>query len=240
MNDITVFRVYLTTSPLIWLMATLLAYRFALDFYKRAAFHPLVHPVAVSVAILAAVLSITRTPYKTYFDATQYIHFLLGPATVALAIPLYRQVKAIRRNWFALLCAAALGSATSVVTAMGIAWLLGASRTTVLSMAAKSVTMPIAMGITEKIGGSSSLTSALVMLTGILGATTTQGILKRLKINDAGTCGFALGVAAHGIGTSRAIQLNQEMGAFSGLAMGLSGVLTALLLPLFLRMFTSF
>lgn len=225
---------FLGASPLIWLLATLLAYRAALAIHAWTGASPLAHPVAVAVAILVAVLGITRTPYQAYFDGAQAIHFLLGPATVALAIPLYQQARAIRRDWFALLCAAATGSVASVVSAMGIAWLLGASDSTVLSMAAKSVTMPIAMGITEKIGGSLSLTSALVMLTGVLGATLAKAILDALRITDPGICGFALGVSAHGIGTARALQIHPEMGAFSGLAMGLSGVLTALLLPMFL------
>jgi predicted murein hydrolase (TIGR00659 family) len=234
------FWAYLSTSPLIWLLATLFAYRLSLAIYQMAGSSPLAHPVALSVAMLVLFLGIARVPYETYFDGARFIHFLLGPATVALAIPLYGQLKVIRRSWFRLMCGAVLGSAASIVTAMGIASFLGASRMTVLSMAAKSVTMPIAIGITEKIGGTPSLTSALVMLTGILGATTTQRVLKRMGITDSSTCGFALGVAAHGIGTSRAIQLNQEMGAFSALAMGLSGVLTALLLPLILRLLTSF
>ncbi|QDZ29308.1 LrgB family protein [Noviherbaspirillum sp. UKPF54] len=226
---------FLASSPLIWLLATLLAYQLAQAIYARAGFTPLLHPVVVSVAILVAVLRLTGTPYQTYSDGVRFIHFLLGPATVALAVPLYRQVKAIRRNWLALLFAAAAGSAASAAVAMGTGALLGASRPTVLSLAAKSVTMPIAMSVTEKIGGSPSLTSALVMLTGIFGTCMAQIILRGLKIPDADAGGFALGVAAHGIGTSRALQISQEMGAFAGLAMGLAGILTAFFLPFLIQ-----
>lgn len=225
----------LGVSPLLWLMATLLAYGIASKLHAWARFHPLLHPVAISVAILMALLTVTGTSYQSYFGSTQFIHFLLGPATVALAIPLYQQIQHIKDNWLALVAAAAMGSAVSVGTAMGIAWMLGASHETMFSMAAKSVTMPIAMGISEKIGGLPSLTSAFVMLTGILGATAAQVILRRMHINDESTCGFALGVAAHGIGTARAFQVSQRMGAFAGLAMGLSGVLTALILPFILK-----
>ncbi|HZW20352.1 LrgB family protein [Noviherbaspirillum sp.] len=227
---------HLSASPVTWLLATLMAYRFSLAVYEKAGRSPLAHPVAVSVALLVTGLGIAQVPYETYFDGARFIHFLLGPATVALAIPLYAQLKRIRRSWPKLLAGALLGSAASVITAVGIASLLGASHMTVLSMAAKSVTMPIAIGITGEIGGTASLTSALVMLTGILGATTAQGILKRMGMTDPGTSGFALGVAAHGIGASRAFQLNQEMGAFAGLAMGLAGALTATLLPFCLRL----
>lgn len=225
----------LGVSPLLWITATLLAYGIAITLYARANFHPLVHPVAIAVAILMALLTATGTPYQSYFDSAQFIHFLLGPATVALAIPLYQQIQHIKDHWFSLLVAAAMGSAASIATAMGVAWILGASHETIFSIAAKSVTMPIAMGISEKIGGLPSLTSAFVMLTGILGATSARGILRRMHITDESTCGFALGVAAHGIGTARAFQVSQGMGAFAGLAMGLSGVLTALILPFVLN-----
>jgi predicted murein hydrolase (TIGR00659 family) len=229
--------VYLSASPLLWLTATLLAYQFAYAFYVRSKFNPLVNPVAIAVALLVAVLVSTGTQYQTYFEGAQFVHFLLGPATVALAIPLYQQLPKLRRNWFALLGSALAGGASAIATAMGIAWALGASPATVLSLAPKAVTMPIAMGVSEKIGGLPSLTAVLVMLTGIAGATTARWIFNALKIDDHAVRGFALGVTSHGIGTARAFQVSEEMGAFSGLAMGLSGVLTALLLPLALKLF---
>lgn len=234
--DLGAIRSFVAASPLIWLTATLLAYGAAARLYERVGRNVLAHPVGISVAILAALLTATDTPYQQYFQNVQLIHFLLGPATVALAIPLYQHLRAIKSNWLALMAGAVLGGAASVVTAMGVAWMLGASHATVLSLAAKSVTMPIAMGITEKIGGIPSLTSAFVMLTGVFGAAVAQGILRRMKIGDDSTCGFALGVAAHGIGVSRAFQVSQKMGAFAGLAMGLSGVLTAVLLPFALKL----
>jgi predicted murein hydrolase (TIGR00659 family) len=229
--------VYLSASPLVWLTATLLAYQFAYALYVRSKFNPLVNPVAIAVALLVAVLVSTGTQYQTYFEGAQFVHFLLGPATVALAIPLYQQLPKLRRNWFALLGSALAGGASAIATAMGIAWALGASPATVLSLAPMAVTMPIAMGVSEKIGGLPSLTAVLVMLTGIAGATTARWIFNALKIDDHAVRGFALGVTSHGIGTARAFQVSEEMGAFSGLAMGLSGVLTALLLPLALKLF---
>jgi predicted murein hydrolase (TIGR00659 family) len=228
--------VYLSASPLLWRTATLLAYQFAYALYARSKFNPLVNPVAIAVALLVLVLTSTRTEYNTYFEGAQFVHFLLGPATVALAIPLYQQLPKLRRNWFALLSSALIGGGAAIATAMGVAWALGASPATVLSLAPKAVTMPIAMGVSEKIGGLPSLTAVLVMLTGVLGATIAHGIFNLLKIDDDGVRGFALGVTSHGIGTARAFQVSEEMGAFSGLAMGLSGVLTALLLPFVLKL----
>lgn len=232
--------VYLAASPLLGLTATLLAYQFAYALYVRSKFHPLVNPVAIAVALLVLILSATDTPYATYFDGAQFVHFLLGPATVALAIPLYQQLDKLRRNWFALLVSALLGGGAAIASAMLIAWALGASPATVLSIAPKAVTMPIAMGVAEKIGGLPSLTAVLVMLTGILGAVCAHGVFTLFKIEEHSVRGFALGVTAHGIGTARAFQVSEEMGAFSGLAMGLSGVLTALLLPVVLKLLGMF
>lgn len=228
--------VYLSASPLLWLTATLLAYQFAYTLYARSKFNPLVNPVAISVALLVLILTATGTKYGAYFEGAQFVHFLLGPATVALAIPLYQQLAKLRRNWFAFLGSALAGGAAAIATAMGVAWALGASHATVLSLAPKAVTMPIAMGVAEKIGGLPSLTAVLVMVTGVIGATCGRWIFNLMKIKDHSIRGFALGVTSHGIGTARAFQVSEEMGAFSGLAMGLSGVLTALLLPFVLRL----
>ena len=228
--------VYLAASPLLGLTVTLLAYQFAYAIYQRAGFNPLANPVALAVLLLVALLRWTDTPYQSYFGGAQFVHFLLGPATVALAIPLYQQLPKLRRNWIALLAGVLAGSSAAIVTAMVVARLLGASATTILSIAPKSVTTPIAMGISEKIGGLPSLTAVLVIATGILGATLAPGILRWMRVTDDSVVGFALGVTAHGIGTARGFQVSEEMGAFAGLAMGLSGILMALLLPLVLRL----
>lgn len=226
----------LSASSITWLTATLLAYLCAYALYRKASFNPLAHPVGLSVAILSALLICTGTSYKDYFDGARFIHFLLGPATVALAIPLYRQFRNLTQAWFALLAGTLLGSAAAIATAMAVASALGASTATVLSMATKSVTMPIAMAVSEKIGGLPSLTSALVMLTGMAGAATAQRILAVMNVTDERIVGFALGVSAHGIGTSRAFLISQEAGAFSALAMSLSGLLTGLILPYALQL----
>lgn len=227
---------HLTQSPLAGLAITLLAYHAALAIYQRARFHPLANPVAIAITIVVAVLLLTGTPYATYFEGAKLVHFLLGPATVALAIPLYQQVEKLRRNWFALLSATLAGASVGIASAMGSAWLLGASHETIMSLAPKAVTTPIAMGVAEKIGGLPSLTAALVIVTGILGAVTARGILNLMRIDDVSVRGFALGAAAHGIGTARAFQVSGEMGAFAGLAMGMTGALTALLLPFVLKL----
>src|SRR5690606_33644815 len=133
---------------------------------------------------------------------------LLGPATVALAIPLFHQLKIIRRHWVRFCAGALLGSGVSIALAMGLTAAFGASKATVLSISAKSVTMPIALELAEQLGGLASLTSALVMLTGVAGALMTQAVLTRLRLADSCSHGFTLGVVAHGIGTARAMQVS--------------------------------
>jgi predicted murein hydrolase (TIGR00659 family) len=228
--------VYLSASPLLWLTATLLAYQGAYWIYRKTGMNPLANPVAIAVAALVALLWSTGTPYATYFEGAQFVHFLLGTATVALAVPLYANLETLRKNLLPLGGALIAGSVTAAVTAVGIGWALGASRETLLSLAPKSATAPIAMGVAEKLGGLPSLTAVLVVTTGILGAVLARGTLNLLRIHDHAVRGFAVGLAAHGIGTARAFQVSERMGAFAGLAMGLNGLLTAFLFPLLLEL----
>lgn len=223
--------VYLATSPLLGLTVTLAAYQGAWLISRRLHFHPLANPVMMAVALLAGLLWLTGTPYAKYFEGAQFVHFLLGPATVALAIPLHAQIKRLRAMFVPLLAALLAGSVTAIVSAVLVGRLAGAGTTTLLSLAPKSVTTPIAMGIAERIGGLPSLTAVLVITTGILGAVGARSIYRLLGITDPAVRGFAIGVASHGIGTARAFQVSPEAGAFAALAMGLNGIATALLVP---------
>lgn len=224
--------VYLSTSPLLGLTLTLLAYQAAFWIYKRVGFHPLANPVLLSVAILASLLLATGTPYQAYFDGAQFVHFLLGPATVALAIPLYAQWPRLKAMAGPLMIALVTGSLTAALSAWGIGALLGGSRESLMSLAPKSVTTPIAMGVAERIGGLPSLTAVLVISTGIIGAVFGRSLYQRLHvIQDHAVRGFAIGIASHGIGTARAFQVSEQAGAFAALAMGLNGLITAVSLP---------
>lgn len=228
--------VYLSASPLAALTFTLIAYQIGLALARRARLHPLVNPVLIAVALIAGLLVASGTPYETYFDGAQFVHFLLGPATVALAIPLYRQFDKVRRSAFAILASLLTGSVTAAASAVGLAALFEAAPETLASLAPKSVTAPVAMGISDALGGLPSLTAVLVILTGILGAALGPLVLDLVRVRDWRARGFAIGVAAHGIGTARALQVNETAGAFSGLAMGLNALATALLLPLLWRL----
>ena len=237
MTDLTEVWVYLSASPLLFLTLTLAAFQAGSWIYERSRHKPFLNPVMTAVILLVAILTLTETPYPTYFEGAQFVHFLLGPATVALAIPLYRQFERVRRSALALVVSLISGSLTAIGTAVGLGWLLGASRETLLSLAPKSVTAPVAMGITEQLGGLPSLTAVLVILTGILGAVIGPMVLNLLRIRDWRARGLAMGTASHGIGTARALQVNELAGAFSGLAMGLNALATAILLPLIWRLF---
>lgn len=229
---VTQLWVYLQASPLWWLTATLFAYALGVAAHTALRRNPLVNPVAVAAGLLVGGLLLSDTSYDRYFAGAQFVHFLLGPATVALAIPLYHNRARVRQSLIPMAVALTVGSVVAIVSVVGIAWLLGASEKTLLSLAPKSVTSPIAMAVTEQIGGIPSLTAALVILTGIIGAMIASPLLGLLRIKDPVAGGFAIGVAAHGIGTARAFQLSPLMGTFSGIAMGLNGLWTALLVPL--------
>lgn len=229
--------VYLSTSPLLFLTLTLIAFRIGMMVHERLGRAPLANPVLIAAVLLIGVLTLTGTDYPTYFEGAQFVHFLLGPATVALALPLYRQFRRVRQSALALGASILAGSLTAAASAVLIARFLDAGEATVISLAPKSVTAPVAMGIAEQLGGLPSLTAALVILTGILGAMIGPAIMNALKITDWAARGTAMGTASHGIGTARALQANEVAGAFSGLAMGLNALATALLLPLLWRLF---
>ena len=227
--------VYLAASPLLWLTVTLVVYLAGQWLFRRSGERALFNPVALAIMLMTSILLLTGTPYATYFQGAQFIHFLLGPATVALAVPLYLHRDRVRRLFLPIVIGLLVGSLTAIVSAIGLAWLLGGSPRTLLSLVPKSVTTPVAMGIAEKIGGIPSLTAVIVILTGVVGAVAAPALLKGLRIRDDAVKGFAIGVAAHGIGTARALQISSIAGAFAGLAIGLNALLTALLAPLVVR-----
>lgn len=229
--DLADIWVYLSASPLLGLTMTLVAYLLAFRLYQRGGGSPLLNPVLVAVVMIILVLLTTGIPYRDYFDGAQFVHFLLGPATVALAVPLFQQLSRLRQLWLPVAIAIVSGVVFAASSSIALAWLLGATTQTQLSLAPKSATAPVAMGISETIGGLPSLTAVLVVVTGIVGAVLGTRLFQVFRIRDDSVRGIAMGVAAHGIGTARAFQVNNTMGAFSGLAMALSALATALIVP---------
>ena len=226
--------VYLQTTPLFWLTATLGAFLIADELSRRARRHPLVNPVLIAVALVAILLKLSGTPYKIYFDGAQFVHFLLGPATVALGAPLYKNFALVRKNALPMAAALLVGALVAIVSAVEIATLLGAPREALVSLAPKSVTAGVAMAVTEKLGGLPPLTAVLVILTGVTGAVIVTPLMNALRIRDYAARGFAAGLASHGIGTARAFTVDPVAGVFAGVAMGLNAVVTPALVPLIL------
>jgi putative effector of murein hydrolase len=224
--------VYLSGSPLLALILTLAAYQAGLMAYERAGRHPLANPVAIAVLLVAFAITVIDMPYEKYFEGAQFVHFLLGTATVALAVPIHLGMQGLKGRVVPLLAALLAGGATSIASAVGIAKLLGADTAIIGGLYAKSVTAPIAMGIAERMQVSPTLTAVFAVTTGILGAVLARFVLDAVGSKAWWQRGFAIGVAAHGIGTSRAFSVNQEAGSYSSLAMGLHGILGAILIPL--------
>ncbi len=224
--------VYLSGSPLLALILTLAAYQIGYALYMRSQRNPLVNPVAIAVLLVAVCLEALDMPYAKYFEGAQFVHFLLGTATVSLAIPIYRGLNGLRGRVFPLLLALVAGGLTSILSAVGIAHWLGADHAIVGAMVSKSVTAPIAMGIAERLGYSPTLTAVFAVITGILGAMLASFVLDGLGLKVWWQRGFAIGVAAHGLGTSRAFSVHPEAGTYASLAMGLHGILGAVAIPL--------
>lgn len=231
--------VYLSATPLFGLTATLVVYVLAQAVYARLNQAPWANPVLWSVLTIAAVLLATGVPYPTYFAGAQFIHFLLGPAVVALAWPLWQRRAELRQRWGRLLLAALAGGATACAVAVGLGHALQLPPDVVLSLAPKSVTAPVAMGVAEAIGGIPALAAVFAVLTGLIGALSGKYLFDLLRIarDPAGwrARGFALGTTAHGIGAARALQVDADAGAYAGLALGLQVVLASLLMPLVFR-----
>ena len=231
MTDVARIWSYLSTEPLLWLTCTIVVYVAAEAIAARLGRRALANPVLISVCLIAPVLWLSDTPYETYFEGAQFIHFLLGPATVALAIPLHANLRTVFQTAAPILAALFVGSVVAALSAVLLAKVVGLPDQVIVSLSPKSTTAPVALGISEALGGLPTLTAVLVILTGIIGAITVTPLMNALKITDWRARGFAVGVAAHGIGTARAFQVNELAGTFAGIGMALNAILTSLLVP---------
>jgi len=235
MNEVTRLYeiwVYLQAEPLFWLTLTVGSYLLADYIYRASGLFPLLNPVAISILFVSGSLIIFDIDYERYFSGAKFIHFLLGPATVALAVPIYLNWKLISAKRIAIISSMILGSIFAILITAFISFIVQLDPTLVKSLLPRSVTAPIAMGVSEVIGGEPSLTAILTVMTGIVGAAFGTFLFDLFKIKNMAARGFAFGLASHGIGTARALTKDKKAGAFAALAMGLSGIATAILLPL--------
>lgn len=226
--------VYLAASPLLWLTATLAVWIAAVGLSKLSLGNPLLNPTLVSVSAIALVLLIANVDYRRYFDGAQFIHFLLGPATVALGIPLYERLSLVKANLFPISVALLVGSATAVGSTVFLGRAFRLAEPVTASLAPKSTTAAIAMAVSSDLGGNPSLTAAVVVLTGICGAVMATPLMNAMRVKDFSAGGFAVGLASHGIGTARAYAVHPIAGLFSGIAMSLNAILTSLIVHAFL------
>ncbi len=226
--------VYLSGTPLLWLTVTLVAY-VAADAISAALYrNPIANPVLIAILLVSVLLLASKTTFPAYFAGAQFVHFLLGPATVALAVPLYRHLPEVKRALIPMLSALILGSVAAICSAVLLAEYLDLGRAATLALAPKSSTAAIAMGIGEKIGANPALVAMLTIMTGITGAIVVTPLMNLLRLKNYAARGFAAGLVSHGIGTARAFQVNSLAGTFAGIALGLNGLVTAILVPLLL------
>lgn len=223
---------YLRTSPLLGVFLTLLGYRIGRELKRLSGDHPIVQPVLVAICFIGLAIWLLDVEYDAYMVGGSVIAFFLGPATVALAVPLHRQAHHLKELFVPMLIAIPLGAFTSITTGILLVRALGGDRDLELTMAPKSATTPIAIGITEQIGGITALVAVFTIVAGILGAVAAPTVLNLLRIRDRRARGMAIGAVSHGLGTSRALAEHPVEGAFSGLSMGLTALATSLLVPL--------
>jgi putative effector of murein hydrolase len=221
---------------LVWLVLTLGGYLAGRRIQTATGGVPAANPVLIAVLIVIAVLAVTGTPYRTYFAGAQFLHFLLGPATIALAIPFARNFAMIRENLKSIVIALLAGSVTSIVSGIAIVQMFGGTHTVALSMAPKAATTPIAMAVSQQLGGTPSLTASFSILGGIVAAVAGRWILERFAISDWRARGLAAGVAGSGIAAANVAHQSEVAAAFAAIGIGMNGFLIALLVPLFVML----
>lgn len=236
MNPPPIFElwVFLKAMPLLWLVLTLGAWLLARRLQDAAGGAPWANPVAGASLLLGLILWLTDTPYEEFFAGAQFVHFLLGPATIALGATIIEHGTAIRRRLVPIVGALVVGVTTSVFCTWGLCRLAGLPEVITLSMLPKSATAPVAMAVSQNIGGIPSISMCAVLLTGITGAVIVTPLFNLFRFRDWSARGFAAGLTAHGIGTARAYQVSNEVGVSAALALALAALLQGIVLPILL------
>lgn len=222
----------LLTSPLFALTLSLAAFQAGTLCYRLSNQFALFHPTVLGAVIVALALTLLDISFDNYLQDNNALMFLLGPATVALAVPLFQQLKLIRGLLIPMTITVISGAIVASASAVMIAYWLGASPETLLSLAPKSITTPIAMSVANEIGGLTALATGAVVLTAVVGISAGPLLFKWMKISDPRIWGFCLGISAHGVGTARSFELNATAGAFSSLALCLTGTFSAIMIPI--------
>ena len=220
------------TQSALWIGITIGCYLAGLYVRGRAGGHALVNPVLIAIALMVVILSATGTPYADYFRATWLLTFLLAPATVALGVPLAKNLRHIRSSFWGVVFGLAAGSITSMLSGVALVWLFGGTKSVAMSMLPKAVTTPIAIAVSSQIGGKPALTASLAIVGGILTAVTLEGILKAMRVTHGHAIGLAAGAAGSAVGAAQVSPRGDGHAAFAAIGIGLNGLITALLAPL--------
>lgn len=199
--------------------------------------NPLVNPLLLTTIIIIAIMAIFKIPLEYYDLGGNYIKFFLGPATIVLALPLFKQLHLLKKHLFPILVGVLIGSLTSLFSVLILSKLLHLDFKILVSLLPKSITTPIGISISETYGGIISLTITAIVITGMTGSLAAPFVIKFANIKNDISKGIAIGTASHAVGTSKAIEMGETIGAMSGLAIALTGTITALIMPLFSKIF---
>lgn len=232
MNTIDQLVHQLTATPALAIVMTVSAYMIALSVFRWLGEPAWAPPMLTGSLILSAMIALLPIDYDDFAAGAYWLALLLGPATVALAVPLFEQFQQIKRLILPLTVSLTVGAFVAAGSTVGIGYLMGLSPAMLESLAPKAVTTPIAVGISAGLGGIATLTVGVVTITGILAASVTPWFAQRLRCTDPRVLGFALGINGHGVATARGFSIGPQVGAFASLAMGLNGAFSALVLPL--------
>lgn len=222
----------LLTMPLFWAMLTIGFFLLGQKLYAALGNSAFAPPILTGLILVVLTLHLTGTSFEQYMEGGQYLHLMLGPVVVMLAVPLYQFFHAIRKDAARIFLAVALGSGVTVGVAVALTYWWVADHTVVASVAAKSVTTAVAVVLTEEMGGIAALASVCVMITGFAGVVVIPPLLRAAKLDQPKAMGLSLGVCAHAIGTSYALEMGEEQAAYSAMAMTLTATLHAIVLPL--------
>ncbi len=220
----------LTNNVLFGLVLSLAAFEIGI-FINRRTKMPILNPLLIAIGITICFLFALNIDFDTYNKGGQFINMFLGPSTVVLAVPLYKQLDLLKKNAKAILAGIFIGSFIGIFSIIGVSYLVGLNATIIKSLVPKSVTTPIGMSISNQLGGMVSITVLAIIITGIMGAVFGPTICKIFRIKDRVAVGVAIGTASHAVGTSKALELGEVEGAMSSLSIGIAGIMTVVIAP---------
>lgn len=226
-------------NPLFWIFITLVAFEIGMAIHKKTKF-PLFNPLLIAIVIVIGVLVVFKIDYEVYSLGGKFINSFLGPATVVLAVPLYKQLESLKENLWPILIGVFVGSVSSIVSIILLGKVFNLNEILIVSLIPKSVTTPIGVEVSKNLGGIPSVTIVAIVITGIFGAIIVPFVTKYFKIKNKIAIGVSIGTSAHALGTTKAIEMGETEGAMSSLSIGVAGIITVIVAPIIYSIFTFF